>query len=170
MSNKRKMDPSDEIKIRIEKARATFICMRKLLCSHDLTLSLRIKMIKCYVFLVFLYGVESWTLTEDTLKCIKSFEMWIYRRMLRISWTNKITNDEVLRTVIKETEHTQTIKKRKLEYFGTSCAIQRSMIYCISLCRERSIAREVQESVERLGSKISDNGLDKQQYNSFEQL
>lgn len=94
-----------------------------------------------------------------------------------MSWIDRITNDGILRRIEKDAELIQTIKKRKLEYFGHIMksekfrkVIQRSSTCYASLCKERSTVKEVQEGVERLGSKISDNGLDKQWCNSFVQL
>ena len=113
-----KWDPSSEIKIRIERARSTFIKMRKTLCSHNLTLSLRMKMVRCYVFPVLLYGMESWTITDSLLKRLEAFEMWVYHRLLKISWVEKVRNTEVLARMNKQLEVILTIKRRKLEYFG----------------------------------------------------
>ena len=66
-----------------------------------------------------MYGSESWTITIEIKKRIEAFEMWCYRRMLKISWTDKITNQEVLRRV-GEVEKTlyKTICRRKLKFAG----------------------------------------------------
>lgn len=111
-------DNSQEIKIRIEKARAAFIQMSKLFKSHNLTLEIKLRLLRCYVFSILLYGVESWTLTEATTKRLEAFEMWTYRRMLKISWTDKISNIRVLQKLNKEKEIMLTVKRRKLEYLG----------------------------------------------------
>uniref|UniRef100_A0A8D8L8K4 Craniofacial development protein 2 n=1 Tax=Cacopsylla melanoneura TaxID=428564 RepID=A0A8D8L8K4_9HEMI len=111
-------DIQKEIKIRIEKARTSFFKFKNLFCGHEIKLSLKLRMLRCYVFSVLLYGVESWTLTETIMKKIEAFEMWTYRRILKIKWTDKITNEEVLRRLNKDKEILFTIKKRKLEYFG----------------------------------------------------
>lgn len=73
---------------------------------------------RCYIFSVLLYGVETWTLTQSTSKKLEAFEMWCYRRMLKIPWIDKIRNEEVLERLKKEREVLATVKKRKLEYFG----------------------------------------------------
>ena len=111
-------DHSQEIKARIEKARAAFNQMSKLFKTHNLRLELKIRLLRCYIFSVLLYGVESWTLTEATTKKLESFEMWTYRRILRISWMDKISNSSVLQQLNKETEIIFNIKRRKLEYLG----------------------------------------------------
>lgn len=112
------MDYCSEIKIRIEKARASFVKIRKLLCSRDLSLDLRVRMLRCYVFPVLLYGAETWTLNVHYERKLEAFEMWAYRRMLRISWTEHVTNVEVLRRMEKDVEIRHEVKKRKLQYLG----------------------------------------------------
>lgn len=111
-------EQTKEIKCRIEMARSAFVKMRPFLCNRDINLNLRTRMLKCYIFSILLYGVEAWTMKADNIKKIEAFEMWCYRRMLRISWVDKITNQEVLHRMNKDTEITKTIKKRKLEYLG----------------------------------------------------
>ncbi|CAG9839414.1 unnamed protein product [Diabrotica balteata] len=61
-------DPTAEIKSRIEQARTAFVKMRNVLCSHDLSIDLTVRITSCYIFFVLLYGVEAWTLTEAILK------------------------------------------------------------------------------------------------------
>ncbi|CAH2217516.1 jg340 [Pararge aegeria aegeria] len=67
---------------------------------------------------VVLYGSESWTLKADTQKRLEALEMWCYRRMLRISWTQKVSNVRVLQRVARSRELLLIIKKRKVEYLG----------------------------------------------------
>lgn len=111
-------DHTVEIRCRIERARAAFNQMKRILCGHDLNLSLRIRLVRCYVFSVLLYGVESWTLTEAALKKLQAFEMWVYRRMLKISWMDHVRNEDVMRRMNKDLEVVPNIKIRKLQYFG----------------------------------------------------
>lgn len=92
--------------------------MRKLFRSHNLNLELKMRLLRCYIFSVLFCGVKSWTLTQATQKRLEAFEMWLYRRILRISWTEKVTNVEVMNRMGKEKEVLATIKRRKLEYFG----------------------------------------------------
>lgn len=107
-----------EIKSRIEQARNAFGKMRPLLCNRNLSIELRKRMVKCYVFPILLYGMEAWTLTEETMRRINAFELWLYRRILRIPWVDHITNDEVLRRMNTTTEIMYLVKRRKLEYLG----------------------------------------------------
>lgn len=109
---------AQEIRARIGKARSTFNRMSTFFKSHNLALDIKVRLLRCYVFSVLLYGAESWTLNESTTKKLNAFEMWLYRRILRIPWTAKVTNVEVLRTMKKDLELMNTIKARKLEYLG----------------------------------------------------
>lgn len=111
-------DPRKEVRCRIEQARKTFMNMRRFFVRSDLSLGLRVRMVRCYVFSVLLYGCESWTLDMSLEKKINAFEMYIYRRILRISWTQRITNEEVLNRMRKQRELMLTIKERKTRYIG----------------------------------------------------
>ena len=73
----------------------------------------------CYVFSVLSYGCETWTYSKAIDHKINAFEMWCYRRMLRISWTSHTTNIDVLQKIgVKETTMLNTLKNRKLSYAG----------------------------------------------------
>lgn len=111
-------DPKIEIRSRIAQARKTLNNMRTLLASRDLSLDLRIRLLRCYIFPVLLYGCESWTIDATTEKRIDAFEMYAYRRMLRVSWTAHKTNIEVMQQMGKHKELLTTIKERKLQYLG----------------------------------------------------
>ena len=85
---------------------------------RDLDLSLKIRMLRCYVFPILLYGCECWTLNPLLEKRIEAFEMYLYRRILRISWIERVRNIEVLDKMHKNKELMSTIKERKLRYIG----------------------------------------------------
>ncbi|XP_030747675.1 uncharacterized protein LOC115876126 [Sitophilus oryzae] len=78
-------DPKTEILAKIEQARRTFASMKTLFSSRDLSLELHI-LLRCYIFPVFIYGAESWTLNQTLGNRINAFEMYLYCRMLGISW------------------------------------------------------------------------------------
>lgn len=107
-----------EIKARVEIARRSFIKLKKFLCSKNINLKLRTRILRCYVFSTLLYGAEAWTLKTAEINKLVAFERWCYRRMLRISWVDRVTNVEVLRRMNKEEEIYKTLKKKKLEYFA----------------------------------------------------
>lgn len=67
---------------------------------------------------ILLYGMEEWTLRISTMNTIETFEMWIFCKILKIKWTSRITNNEVLRRLNKDREMLSAIKKRKTAYLG----------------------------------------------------
>ena len=111
-------DVTREIRARIEIARAAFLKLRKFFTSRNICKELKMRMLRCYVFSTLLYGAEAWTLKRCHLKNLEAFEMWCYRRVWRISWTERVTNEEVLRRMGVSCEIVNTIKRRKLEYLG----------------------------------------------------
>lgn len=92
--------------------------MKNTLCNNCLDLNLRIRMMKCYVWSVLLYNCENWTLKANTIKRLEAFEMWTYRRMLKIPWTTKTRNEDVIRRLGSTQELVKHIKKRKTAYQG----------------------------------------------------
>lgn len=107
-----------EVKCRIEQARQAFLRLRRVLTCSDFDLNLRLRFLKCYVWSVLLYGMEGWTLKASTVNKLEAFEMWLYRRILKVPWTARMTNEEVLRRVNKQRELFEVIKKRKTAYLG----------------------------------------------------
>ena len=114
-----KWDPDQEIRCRIEQARTTFLRLRTFISNKNLNLNLRYRMIKCYVWSVLLYGVETWTLKATSINKIEAFEMWTLRRMLSVSWVDRVRNEDILqRAGLVERELFENIKKRKTGYLG----------------------------------------------------
>ena len=74
-----------EIKRRIMIARSTFTNMRTLLSCRGINLKIRLRAIKCYIWPTLFYGAETWTITKSLLSKLDAFEMWVYRRVLKIS-------------------------------------------------------------------------------------
>ena len=109
-------DQSVEVRCRIEKARIVFNKMKTFFVSRNLSSKLKIRMVRCYILPVPLYGVEALTMTKALMRRLESLEMCIYRRILRISWIEHITNQEVLKRMDKTEEGTITVKRRKMEY------------------------------------------------------
>ena len=107
-----------EIKRRIGIARTTFESMTTILTSRKISIEWRSCIAKCYICSTLLYGAETWTLTKVTSDKVEAFEMWLYRRMLRISWKEHKTNGEVLHKMKTKRSLLNTIKKRKCEYFA----------------------------------------------------
>ena len=92
--------------------------MSDILTSRDISLKLRLKIISLYIYPIILYGDETWTLYTETINRIEAFEMWIFRRLARVSYKDRVTNIEVLRRLGVKRELLARIKKDKLSYFG----------------------------------------------------
>lgn len=111
-------DADPEIKIRIEIARGMFQRMKGLMCGRSPRFETRWHIVRCYVLSVLLYGVEGCTLKVSSMNRLEAFEMWMYCRMLRIPWVDRVTNNEVLRRAEKPQEVLTIVKRRKAAYFG----------------------------------------------------
>jgi hypothetical protein len=101
-----------EIECSIAMAKAAFNKKRTLFTS-TLDLELRRKLVKCYVWNIALYGAETWTLLAVDQKHLECFEMWCWRRMEKISWTDRVRNEDVLLTVKEQRHILHDIPKRK---------------------------------------------------------
>jgi len=91
-------------------AKAAFNKKRALFTS-TLDLELRKKLVKCYIWSIVLYGAETWTLQAVDQKHLESFEMWCWRRMEKIRWTNHVRNEEVFLRVKKQKNILHEIRK-----------------------------------------------------------
>src|SRR5215813_11692458 len=100
-----------EIKRRIGMAKEAFNNKKRILCG-TMKKELRKRLIKCYVWGVLLYGCETWTLRSRDINRWKAFEMWTWRRLERISWMDKVTNQEVLVRVGEQRRLMHEIRKR----------------------------------------------------------
>ena len=109
-------------------AKAAFNQKRALFTS-TLDLELRKKLVKCYVWSIALYGAETWTLWAVDQKHLKSFEMWCWKRMETISWTDHVRNEELLLRVKERWNVVHEIRKRKANWIGhilrRNCLLQR---------------------------------------------
>lgn len=112
------VDPDVEVRARIEQARAIFRKIQGLVCNSSLDLDIRYRFVQAYVHSTLLYGSETWTLKVVTMNRLEAFEMWTFRRMLKIPWTHHITNEEVLRKMRRDRELLLTTKRRKTAYLG----------------------------------------------------
>jgi hypothetical protein len=75
-------------------------------------------LVKCYTWSIALYGAETWTLRKVDQKYLESFEMWCWRRMEKICWTDRVRNEKVLHRVKEERNILHTIKRRKANWIG----------------------------------------------------
>ena len=81
--------------------------------TSKLDLNLRMKLVKCYIWSMALYGAETWTLRAADQKYLESFEIWCWRRMKKISWTDHVRNENVLLRVNEQRNILREIRKRK---------------------------------------------------------
>ena len=108
-----------EVKRRIALSKISFSKLNKILTSRHIRTETKLRLTKCYVWSIFMYGCETWTLTKQIEAKIEAYEMWTYRRILRISWKEKKPNKTVLKLMnIKKPVLLTTIKKKQLSYFG----------------------------------------------------
>ena len=108
----------NEIKKGIGIAKTTFTRMEDILKSTKIPLNTRKRILQCYVWFTLLYGAETWTTTKVMKTRREEFELWAYRRMLKISWTEVVTNKEVLSRMKMKKRLFTIIQIRKLKYFG----------------------------------------------------
>ena len=88
------------------------------LFTGTLDLNLRKKLVKCYIWSIALYGAETGTVRAVDKKHLESFELWCWRRMEKISWTDRVRNEEVLLQVNEQRNILHTIRKRKADWIG----------------------------------------------------
>jgi hypothetical protein len=91
---------------------------KKNIFTSKFDVNLRKKLVKCYIWSIALYGAETWTLRKADQKYPESFEMWCWRRLEKISWTDRVRNEEVLNRVKEERNIVHTIKRRKANWIG----------------------------------------------------
>ena len=107
-----------EIERRIAIAKQAFNNFRYLLTNNRINSATRIRTLKTYIWSTMLYGAEAWTLTKILKDKLRAAEMWFYRRMLRITWVDRITNIEVLTRLNCTQSIITTIRKRQLNFLG----------------------------------------------------
>ena len=76
----------------------------------------RLRVLHCYIHPVLMYGSEAWTIASDLRKCLESCELWFLRRMMRIPWTDKLTNEEVLQRAGVERKLIGEIRTRQMRF------------------------------------------------------
>ena len=89
-----------------------------ILKSRDITLSTEVHLVKAIVFPVVMYGCESWTVKKAEHQTIDAFELWCWRRLLRVPWTARRSNQSILKEISPEYSLEGLMLKLKLQYFG----------------------------------------------------
>ena len=89
-----------------------------ILKSRDITLPTKVRLDKAMVFPVVTYGYESWTVTKAEHRRIDAFELWCWRRLLRVPWTARRSNQSILKEISPGISLERMMLKLKLQYFG----------------------------------------------------
>ena len=108
---------TNEIIRRIVLAKQAFIDLGYIFRNKKMSFRIRFRLLTCYVWSMFLYGCESWTITNETIKKVNALELWFLRRMQRISWVAHDTNETVLKQTFQVRQLLNTIKSRQLQFF-----------------------------------------------------
>ena len=111
-------DCSHEIKRHFLLGRKVITKLDSILKSRDTTLSTNVHLIKAMVFPVVMYGYESWTIKKAEHIRIDAFELWCWRRLLRVPWTARRSNQSILKEISPEYSLEGLMLKLKLQYFG----------------------------------------------------
>ena len=111
-------DCSHEIKRRLFLGRKVMTNLVSILKSRDITLPTKVHLVKAMVFLVVMYGCESWTIKKAKRQRIDAFELWCWRRLLRVPWTARRSNQSILKEFSPEYSLKGLMLKLKLQYFG----------------------------------------------------
>ena len=107
-----------EIKGRLHLGRKVMTNLDSILKSRDITLSTKIRLVKTMVFPVVTYGYENWTIKKAECQRIDAFKLWCCRRLLRVPWTARRSNQSILKEISPEYSWEGLMLKLKLSYFG----------------------------------------------------
>ena len=111
-------DCSHEIKRRLLLGRKVMTSLDSILKSRDITLPIKICLVKAMVFPVVMNGCESWTVKKAEHQRIDAFELWCWRRLLRVPWTARRSNQSILKEISPGISVEGMMLKLKLQYFG----------------------------------------------------
>ena len=109
---------SYEIKRRLLLGRKVMTNLDSLLKSRDITLSTKVRLVEAMVFPVVMYGCESWTIKKAEHLRIDAFELWCWRRLFRVPWTARRSNQSILKEISPGCSLEGLMLKLKLQYFG----------------------------------------------------
>ena len=111
-------DCSHEIKKHLLLGRKVMTKLDSVLKSRDITLPTKVHLVKAMVFPVVMYGCESWAVKKAEHRKIDAFELWCWRRLLRVPWTARRSNQSILKEISPGSSLEGLILKLKLQYFG----------------------------------------------------
>ena len=111
-------DCSHEIKRRSLLGRKVMSNLDSIFKSRDITLPTKVRLVKAMVFPVVMYGCESWTVKKAECRRIDAFELWCWRRLLRVPWTTRRANQSIRKEISPGISLEEMMLKLKLQYFG----------------------------------------------------
>ena len=111
-------DCNHEIKRRLLLGRKVMTNLDSILKSRDITLPTKVCLVKAMVFPVVIYGCESWTIRKAECQRIDAFELWCWRRLLRVPWTARRFNQSILKEISPEYSLEGLMLKLELQYFS----------------------------------------------------
>ena len=111
-------DCSHEIKRRLLLGRKVMTNLDSRFKSRDITLPTKVRLVKAMVFPVVMYGCESWTIKKAECRRIDTFDLWCWRRLLRVPWTARRSNQSILKEIDPGCSLEGLMLKLKLQYFG----------------------------------------------------
>ena len=111
-------DCSHEIKRHLLLVRKVMTNLDRILKSRDITLPAKVHLVKAMVFPVVMYGCESWTIKKAEHQRIDAFELWCWKRLSRVPWTARRSNQSILKEISPEYSMEGLMLKLKLQYFG----------------------------------------------------
>ena len=114
-------DCSHEIKRCLLLGRKVMTNLDSIFKSRDITLPTKVRLVKAMVFPVVMYGGESWTVKKAEHQKIEAYELWCWRRLLRVPWTARRSNQSILKEISAGCSLEGLVLKLKLQYFATSC-------------------------------------------------
>ena len=109
---------SHEIKRHLLLGRKVMTNLDSTLKSRDITLPTKVRLVKAIIFPVVMYGCESWTIKKAECQRIDAFELWCWRRLLRVPWTARRSNRSILKDISPGCSLERLMLKLKLQYFG----------------------------------------------------
>ena len=107
-----------EIKQKIGVAKENFTLMRSFSCNKNIALKTKYEALKMYILPIVFYNSEIWTVTKQLENRIKAFEMWCSRRMMRLNWQKKMSNEKVVQPMEQQSVLLRDMRPRQLKFFG----------------------------------------------------
>ena len=114
-------DCSHEIKRRLLLGRKVMTNLDSIFKSRDITLPTKVHLVKAMVFPVVMYGCESWTIKKPECQRIDTFELWCWRRLLRVPWTTRRSNQSILKEISPGCSSEEMMLKLSSSTLATSC-------------------------------------------------